>query len=62
MRTKWLLGAVALAMAAMATWWVAARNGWLGHERDAGAITGTVIPAEVIAARTSAVAAAAPEG
>lgn len=62
MRKKWLVGGVALAMAAMATWWFAARNGWLGHERDAGAITGAAVPADVIAARASAVAASAPDG
>jgi hypothetical protein len=55
-------GILLLLVGASAFWWVGARNGWFGHERDAGPITGKAIPAEVIAARTQAVAAASPEG
>jgi hypothetical protein len=55
-------GVVVLMAAAAGTWWIAARDGRLGAERDAGAITGKVVPADVIAARGQAIAAAAPEG
>jgi hypothetical protein len=55
-------GLVALLLAGFAFWWVGAQKGWFGHERDAGPITGKAIPADVIAARGQAVAAAAPEG
>jgi hypothetical protein len=54
--------ALVLFIAAAATWWAGAQKGWFGHERDAGAITGKVIPAAVIAARGQAVAAMAPAG
>ena len=64
MKKKLLVGAgvLVLLFGAAAVWWVGARNGWLGHERDAGPITGKAIPAEVIDARSQAVAAAAPAG
>ena len=55
-------GLFALLLAGFAFWWVGAQKGWFGHERDAGPITGKAIPADVIAARGQAVAAAAPEG
>jgi hypothetical protein len=54
--------AAVVLITAVATWWVGARGGWLGAERDAGTITGKVIPAAVIAARGQAVAAVAPAG
>jgi Protein of unknown function (DUF3604) len=58
---KALIVAVALLIAA-GTWWFAAKSGLLGHERDAGPITGKAVPASVIAARGQAIAAATPEG
>jgi hypothetical protein len=59
-----LLASVVLALliASAATWWVGAQNGRFGAERDAGPITGKVIPSTVIAARGQAIAAVAPEG
>ena len=58
-----LIGSLAaLLVAGGAFWWVGAQRGWFGHERDAGPITGKVIPAAAIEARGQAVAAAAPEG
>jgi hypothetical protein len=59
---KWILGVLVLVIGAGAFWWAGARNGWFGHERDAGPITGKAIPAEVIDSRDRAVAAVAPEG
>jgi hypothetical protein len=48
---KLILGLLVLAIGAGAFWWVGARNGWFGHERDAGPISGKALPAEVVAAR-----------
>ena len=64
MKKKLLVGAgvLVLLLGGAVVWWIGARNGWLGHERDAGPITGKAIPAAVIDARTQAVAAAAPPG
>jgi Protein of unknown function (DUF3604) len=59
---KKILLVLVLLIAVAASWWIGAQKGWFGHERDAGPITGKVIPAQVIAARGQAVAAAAPEG
>ncbi|MFO0476756.1 MAG: hypothetical protein ACK52K_16565, partial [Alphaproteobacteria bacterium] len=42
--------------------WISARDGWFGVEHDTGTITGREIPADIIAARASAVTAAAPQG
>ena len=57
-----IAGLFVLVVAAAGAWWVGARDGWLGHERTAGAITGKVIPAGAIAARASAMTAVTPEG
>jgi len=62
MQKRWLLGGVVLVVVAAAAWWFAARDGWLGQERDAGQITGMAVPPDVIAARAAAVANAAPDG
>ncbi|MEQ1753690.1 MAG: DUF3604 domain-containing protein [Micropepsaceae bacterium] len=43
-------------------YWIGAREGWFGEERDAGVIQGKQIPAAVIGERTAQVKAAAPEG
>jgi len=55
-------GLFVLIVVAAGSWWVGARDGWLGHERTAGAITGKVIPAGAIDARASAITAVTPEG
>jgi len=57
-----IAGLFVLIVAAAGTWWVGAKNGWFGHERTAGEITGKVIPADVIDTRASAIAAVTPEG
>jgi len=41
--------------------WIGARQGWFGVEHDAGVIQGKAIPTDVIASRTAATAAVAPQ-
>ena len=43
-------------------YWIGAREGWFGEERDAGVIQGKRIPDEVVSGRMAVTHAAAPEG
>ena len=53
---------LAVVAAGAGLFWISARDGWFGVEHDTGKITGREIPADVIAARASALTAAAPQG
>ena len=57
-----VLVAVLFVAGAGGIFWVGARDGWFGTERDAGVIKGARVPDAVIAERTRQVKAAAPEG
>jgi hypothetical protein len=59
------LAALALAgllVAAGGVYWFGARGGWFGSEPGPGTIEGKAIPAEIVAARSAAQTAAAPQG
>lgn len=58
----WILVLVVILAGAGSVYWMGAREGWFGAERDAGVIQGKRIPDDVIVSRTQATASVAPEG
>ncbi|MFM9863883.1 MAG: DUF3604 domain-containing protein [Micropepsaceae bacterium] len=58
----WVLALALILAAAFGFYWYGAQEGWFGSERDAGIIQGKQIPAAVVAGRTAATQAVAPEG
>ncbi|NOT41805.1 MAG: DUF3604 domain-containing protein, partial [Alphaproteobacteria bacterium] len=58
----WVLALALILAAAFGFYWHGAQEGWFGSERDAGVIQGKQIPAAVVAGRTAATQAVAPEG
>ena len=48
----WVIALAVVLGAIGGVYWIGAREGWFGSERDAGVIQGKRIPDEIISART----------
>ena len=57
-----VLAVVMLVAAGGGVFWIGAREGWFGVERDAGVIRGARVPEAVIQERARGIASVAPEG
>jgi hypothetical protein len=58
----WVVALVVVLGIAGGVYWMGAREGWFGAERDAGVIQGKRIPDEIVAGRMQATRAVAPQG
>lgn len=57
----WVIALAVVLGAIGGVYWIGAREGWFGSERDAGVIQGKRIPDEIISARTQSIRAVAPQ-